>query len=123
VKGTENIRPFRKNLFSYAELIDYSTVTVDVLLLEISEKASSLTNHFEKTSAAVVVVVVELEMLVEMVDSCRENGNLNLGRACVAFVHSVFCDNLLFLFLKHCVSPHKNIFAFGHRSGRRVKRF
>ena len=54
-----------------------------------------------------VVVIVELEMLVKMVDSCRENGNLNLGRACVAFVHSVVRYDLLFLVFKQCFSPHK----------------
>ena len=46
-----------------------------------------------------MVIVVELEMLIKMVDSRCENGNLYFGRACVAFVSAVVGNDLLFLFL------------------------
>lgn len=38
-------------LLSDAELIDDSAVSVDILLHEVAEKVSSLTDHFKKTAS------------------------------------------------------------------------
>ena len=73
-------------LFSDTEFVDDSTVTVDVFLLEVAEKVSSLTNHFEKTATAMVVLGVLFKVLCELCDSLCENSDLNFGRTCVVFV-------------------------------------
>ena len=74
---------FANELLTETELFDYCTVSVNILLLEISEKVASVTNHLEKTSSGVVIVLVDLQVSVKIVDSLSENSNLNLGRTCV----------------------------------------
>lgn len=43
--------PRAKKLFSQTELFNDRTITVDIFFLEISEKISSVTNHFKKASS------------------------------------------------------------------------
>ena len=85
-------------LLSESELFDDSAVTSDVLVLEILEKVTSLTYHLEQSATAVVVLLVDLEMLCEFIDSLGENSDLNLGRTCVAFVGCISCDDFLLNF-------------------------
>ena len=60
-------------LLSKTELVDDSTVTLDVYLCKVSKEVSSVTNHLKKTSTAVVVVLVNLKMLVKVVDTaCKK---------------------------------------------------
>ena len=90
------------NLLSDVQLLDDSTVSLDIDLLEVAEKISSVTNHLKKAATAVEVLVVVLEVCVEVVDTVCENSDLNLRRACVAFMDSVVRDDLLLnVFLKH----------------------
>ena len=59
--------------------------------------------HLEKSTTAVVVLVVVLEVRVEAVDAVCEDRDLNLGRACIAFVSLVLVNNCLFyVFLHGC---------------------
>ena len=88
------------NLLSDVQLLDDSSVSLDIGLLEVAKKVSSVTNHLKKSATAVEVLVVVLEVCVEVVDAVCENSDLNLGRACVAFVSSIFLNNsLLYVFL------------------------
>ena len=90
----------RMNLLSDVQLLDDSSVSLDVCLLEVTEKISSVTYHLKKTATAVEVLVVVLEVRVEVVDAVCEERDLNLGRTCVAFVSSIFLNNsLLYVFL------------------------
>ena len=89
-------------LFTKSELLDNRSVAVDVYLLEIAEKAASLTDHLQQTSAAVVVFFVLLQMLGERVDPCGEDRDLYLGGACVALVDRVLLNNALLFFFGHC---------------------
>ena len=85
-------------LLSDMELFDDSSVSFNVNFLEVVEKVSSVTYHLEKSTTAVVILVVVLEVLCKIVDSVCENRDLYLGRTCVAFVCSVLFNNcLLFL--------------------------
>ena len=43
-----------------------------------------------------MVVLVQLQMLVQVIDALGEQGNLNLGRAGVAFVAAIGADDFLF---------------------------
>ena len=89
-------------LLSEAELLNYCTVALDISLLEIAEKVSSVANQRLKTSAAVVVLMIGLEVLGESLDSVSQKSNLNLGRTGIALVSSVHLNNcLLFVFLHH----------------------
>jgi hypothetical protein len=77
----------------------FDTVSFDVNLLEVSEKTSSLTNHHKKTASAVVILLVDLEVLGKVIDPLCKKSDLNLGRTCVALVKSVLLHySLLFFF-------------------------
>ena len=65
-------------LLSDAELLDEGSVAIQIILLKVSKKASSLTNHHEKTTSLVVILRVLLKVLSELVDTCSQNGDLNL---------------------------------------------
>ena len=97
------------NLLSDVQLLDDSTVSLDISLLEVAKKVSSVTNHLKKTTTAVEVLVVVLEVCVEVVDAVCENSDLNLGRTCVAFVSSVLLNNSLLNVLLHDVFTFLNI--------------
>lgn len=98
-------------LLTETELFYDSTVSVDVLLLEISKKVTSVTNHLEKTSSGVVVVLVGLEVTCKVVDPLCEDSDLNLGRTRVVFMCSVSLDNGCFFFLqKHLKHLFDKIF-------------
>ena len=107
-------------LLSETELFNDRTVAVDVSLLKVTEKVSSVTNHLLQAAAAVMVLVVVLEVLGEILDSVGKKCYLYLRRTCVALVCSVLLNNcLLFVFQHFCYSPFKNIFIKKH-SRRRV---
>ena len=97
------------NLLSDVQLLDDSSVSLDISLLEVAKKVSSVTNHLKKAATAVEVLVVVLEVRVEVVDAVCEKRDLNLGRACVAFVCCVLLNkSLLYVFL-HDVFTFLNI--------------
>ena len=90
-----------KQLLADTEASDDGTVALDVGFDEIIEQTLSLTDHFEQTASGMVVVLVGLQVLGEVVDSLGENGDLHLGRTCVALMESVLLDNCFFFCLQH----------------------
>ena len=96
------LRPFDlPKLFTKTEFLYDCTVALNVLLLEVTEKVSSVTDHLKHTAAAVMVLGVSLEVLGEVVDSLGENSDLNLGRTGVALVSSIGGDDFLLNVFKH----------------------
>ena len=82
-------------LLSQTELLNDSSVSFDVNLLEVVEEVSSGTDHLEETTAAVIVLVVALEVLGEVSYSLGKDSDLNLGRTCVTLVSCVLFNNCL----------------------------
>ena len=100
------------DLLSDVQLLDDRAVTLDIYLLKVSEKVSSVTDHLEKSAAAVVVLMVSLEVLGKSVDAICEDRDLNLGRTCVALVGLVLVDDrLLNVFLEHGFFTFHKIFC------------
>lgn len=66
-----------------------------------------MTNHLQKTAAAVVILLVCLQMLVQGVDAVGQNGDLYFGRTGVTLVGLVLLDNLLLDFLFHDIHLKK----------------
>ena len=85
-------------LLSDTELCDDSSVALDVLLCQVIEHLSSLTDHLQQTAAAVVILLVDLQVLCELSDALCEDGDLNLRRTCVVVVQLIAFDDLCFLF-------------------------
>ena len=65
-------------LLTKSELRDQCTVSLDVILLEILEQASSLTDHLQKSSSGVVILRILLQVLCKLSDSLGKNRDLNL---------------------------------------------
>ena len=97
VKNSKKLRtPFLMQLLlSETKLLNDSSVSLDVNLLEVVEEVSSVTNHLKETTAAMIVLVVALEMLGEVSYSVGKDSDLNLGRTCVTLVSCVLFDNCL----------------------------
>jgi len=111
---------FCQKLLSDVQLSDDRAVTLDVCLLKVVKKVSSVTYHLEKTAAAVVILVVSLEVLVKRVDSVCKSRDLYLGRACVTFVSSILSNDCLLFVLKHDFFTFLK-FIYRKLSKRRVK--
>src|SRR5665213_212297 len=68
-------------LLAQAELADELAVALEVLVLQVDEQAPALTDLHQQAAAAVVVLLVDLEVLVELVDRRGQNCDLDVGRA------------------------------------------
>ena len=84
--GTESL--------SQAELLNDGTVTHDVLLLQIVQHVSALTDHFLKAATGMEILGVGFQMLGEVLDAGGQDGNLHFGRACVNVASAVGFDDL-----------------------------
>ena len=51
-----------------------------------------MTYHLQKTTAGVLILLVNLDVFGELVDSLSENSDLNLRRTCVVLVKAVSLD-------------------------------
>ena len=96
---------FKRGLLTDTESCDNRTVSLNIYLFEVTEKASSLTDHHQKTASAVMILLVDLEVLGEVVDSLCEKSDLYLGRTCVTLMGSVFGHDSLLFFFKHLIFP------------------
>ena len=63
-------------LLTKTKSLDQLSVTIDVLILQISKQVSSLTYHLQKTSSGMEIMRMALEVLVQVIDSCCKNSNL-----------------------------------------------
>ena len=90
---------FFGNLSSQTELGNDSAVAFDVVLLEVAEEVPSVTDHLIQTAAAVVVLLVQLQVLGKCVDAEGQDSDLYFRRTGVAFVNLVLFDKSLLLFL------------------------
>lgn len=81
-------------LATQSELTDDRAVALNVDAREVIEHAAALTHEHQQASTAVVVLLVDLEMLGEVDDAVGHQRNLDLGRTSVAFGPSVFCDRV-----------------------------
>ena len=88
-KRGDDSRPLNL-LLTDTQLGDHSTVAVDVLLGQIVQQTAALTDHHQQTTAGVVVVLVDAQMLGQLVDTGSQDGDLNLGGTGVALVGRVF---------------------------------
>ena len=75
-----------------------------------------MTDHLEQTASAVVVVLVDLEVFGQFVDTGRQNGDLYFGRTGVAFVSFVRSDYFLLLFSGHFIITFQIIIPYTERS-------
>ena len=103
-----------QKLLSEAELLDYGSVSFDILLSEVVEKLLYVADHFGQTSLRVEVLGVLLHVLGKLIDTVGKNSYLNLGRTGVSLVDLVLLDEGGLSFLcNHFSSP---FFIFSSRN-------
>src|SRR3954454_8475503 len=78
-----------------AEALDQRPVPVDVGLAQVVEQAPAAADQLEQPAPAVVVVLVELQVLGQVLDALRQHRDLHLGRPRVAFDRGVLRHDLL----------------------------
>ena len=103
-QGSRLLPYFRIFLLTDTQLSDQGTVTVDVLLLQIGQQVTAAADHLEQTTAAVVVVLIGLQVLGQVVDAGSQQSDLNLRRTGVTLVDGCLSDDGLLVdsgFLAH----------------------
>ena len=96
-------------LLTKTELCNDSTIPFNIVLLQISKKVSSVTNHLKKSASGMMILFVNLKMLVKVIDSLGKNSDLHLGGTGVALVGGIFSHNCLFFSLCHVFFTSFNI--------------
>ena len=75
------------------QLCDERPVSLYVLIFEVPEVSPAFADHHQQPSAAVVVLLVDLEMLGQVVDTLGEQRNLDFRRTGVVCMHAERFDN------------------------------
>lgn len=79
---------------SQSQLGDETSISLHILSAQIVEEATTLANHHQQATPAVVIVLVLTEMLGQMIDPLGEQGDLDFRRAGVTVVGPVLGDYL-----------------------------
>ena len=83
------------SLAPQAETFDQGLIPRRIVSREVVEQATSLAHQLHQPAPGMVILEVGLEVLGELSDALRQDGDLNLGRAGIAFVLSKLRDELL----------------------------
>jgi len=71
-----------------AEAGDESSVSLDILIAQVSQQPPPLTNHHQKPSPTVVILLMGPQVLGEVIDSFGQQRDLDLGRTRVLLVRA-----------------------------------
>ena len=104
--GRRHRAAFSGSLSPQPKVCDEAAIPLDILVPEVLEKPPALADHHQQASPAVMVFLIDLQMLGEMADALGEQRNLNLGRTRVRVVQPMFFDNRLRVF--HAEVPFEN---------------
>lgn len=84
------------------ELLDQSAIAPHVVPAQVVEQPSPLPDQEEEATAGVMILLIHLEVLGELLDPLREDGDLDLRRTCVSLVELVLADDLRLLLCLDC---------------------
>jgi hypothetical protein len=84
-------------LSTQSKLGDDGSVTLDVVLLDVVEHATPATDHGQQTTAAVIVLLVRLQVAREVVDALGKDGNLHFRGTRIGCVKLVRGNRCLFI--------------------------
>src|SRR5262249_19098550 len=99
----------RPSLPAQAQLLDEGAVAPDVLAVQVLQQPTATADQEQQAPAAVVVVLVQLEVLGEIVDPPRQQCDLDFRRTGVTLIGRVLGDDLL---LDCCVQRHVGFLIF-----------
>jgi hypothetical protein len=87
-----------------SQLRDDFTVLLDVRFLHVFQKASTAAYHFQEAAAAVMILLVRIEVRPKVVDTRREDRNLDRSAPDVSVMELVLLDDF-FSTDRHCSLP------------------
>ena len=82
-------------LLTKTEGLDDSTITIDVVRVEVLQQLTTLTNEHGQRTSCVVVLVVLLQVLRQVSDTVREEGDLCLCRTGICGALAILTEDLL----------------------------
>ena len=88
-------------LLTDSELFDDSTVSFNIVFLQISQKVSSVTYHFKKAAVRMAILRVNLKVSVKLVDSGGEKSYLHLRKSGFSLMKGIIDNNLLLFIFCH----------------------
>ena len=91
-QGRQSADPRGSVLPAETQFRDQRPVPLDVVALEVAQQPTALTDKHQETSTAVMILLVDLQVLREMVDAPREERYLHLRRASIGLVEAVLSD-------------------------------
>ena len=97
------VRAARGPLLAEAVRLQDRAVADDVLALDVGQKATAAADELEQAAAAVVILLVRLEVLGQLNDSFGQQSDLDFRRAGVVAVQAMVGDDFCFFV---CVKRH-----------------
>jgi hypothetical protein len=88
-------------LFSYTELVNDLTVTVQIVFLQVVQMATPLANHFEETSPRMVVMLMRLQVFRQVTDAPAQKRDLYFRRTGIRCVPAIRADHRCLLLFIH----------------------
>jgi hypothetical protein len=86
-------KPREAGLLAQVQLIDQRTVPLNIGPPEVIQKATALADHQQKATAAVVILLVDFQMLVQVVDTFGKQRHLHFRGTGVALVAAIGLDD------------------------------
>jgi hypothetical protein len=100
-KGKQRLERARSRrslrLLAQPQTLNQAAVAIGVGALEVVQQGSALADHFEQTSAGMVILAMFLEMSGQTVNAGCQESHLHFRRAGVSGSALVICDNLGFV--------------------------
>ena len=96
---------YRDLLLSQVQPSHDTAIPPNIAFFEVVEQAAPLTDELEQSSARVVVLLVDLEMLGQVADSVAEQSNLDLRRPRVRTVYPEPGDQVRFGTRQNALRP------------------
>ena len=84
-------------LLTKTEGLDDSTITIDIVIVEILQQLTALTDKHCQRTGCVVVLVILLQVLCQVRDAIAEEGDLCLCRTSVGSALAILTEDLLLL--------------------------
>jgi hypothetical protein len=86
----------RQLLVPESEVRDELAITIDIGPLQVLEKTTTAPDHLEEAAAAVVVLPVCVEVGPKVVDTSREDRDLDGSASTIVLVELVLLDDVVF---------------------------
>ena len=91
------------NRGTQTKLCDNRTITLNIRLVEVAEQTTAMADHLQQTATGMMILLVLLEVLRQIVDTCGEDSDLYFRRTRITLVNGILLHDFLFCFLSQHV--------------------